>query len=207
MIISKIPRLQRLVMAGGLAYAFGMKPYFRVLGAYAHSHLRNSKGKTIVKYHMHHYDCQVSSCIIMIVKYHARIIMITRPQSGCSGQHRPTLLYVLTGRQGPEDSPTVMTLLMMLMMRMMKNMSKNMNRNMMKISWQYEKNMMKIWTTNYEYMKKNKKPPEPCNHRAWQARCQSSELQGGGNQAQGRGWKYDCYAHDGHYCDGIYDEG
>lgn len=36
--IAKIPRLQRLVMAGGLAYAFGMKPYFRVLGAYAHSH-------------------------------------------------------------------------------------------------------------------------------------------------------------------------
>ena len=50
---------------------------------------------------------QVWSCIIMIVKYHARIIMITRPQSGCSGQHRPTLLYVLTGRQGPEDSDDI----------------------------------------------------------------------------------------------------
>ena len=43
----------------------------------------------------------------MIVKYHARIIMITRPQSGCSGQHRPTPLYVLTGRQGPEDDHVV----------------------------------------------------------------------------------------------------
>jgi len=32
MIISKT-RLQRLVIAGGLAYAFGMKPYFRVFGA------------------------------------------------------------------------------------------------------------------------------------------------------------------------------
>ena len=38
-------RLQRLVIAGGLAYAFGMKPYFRFFGAYAHSHLHNLKCK------------------------------------------------------------------------------------------------------------------------------------------------------------------
>ena len=29
--------LHKLVMAGGLAYALGMNPYFLVLGAYAHS--------------------------------------------------------------------------------------------------------------------------------------------------------------------------
>lgn len=36
-LFSKIRFSQRLVIAGVRAYAFGMKPYFRVLGAYDHS--------------------------------------------------------------------------------------------------------------------------------------------------------------------------
>ena len=31
------------------------------------------------------------------------VMIVTRRQFDCLGQHRPTPPYVLTGRQGPED--------------------------------------------------------------------------------------------------------